>query len=1102
MIAWSPRLILTERQFRLPVVSAPTTRPALSAPGFTLVDERYSARDRAWMFYLRAPPRPGDVDIEVRIGDHSDRCSIQVRGLAQLREPFEYNGVTWPRRWPLEDRWSSRKTRQTLQAVKDSTFNEETLQWWAAQSDRMLWDHLPNCEFPRAHYVNVHQGCPSCGTAIFRYHGFYPWQRCHRPRDLSSECPACGSTYPSNDLLAGDFSSGDFIDDGFGYFDATGHVYLFAASSHRELVGQYSVPIRTLTARLRQQFDAEMARQLAILLLRWAQEEVYVAAAPQFRHGPSQEEETPWDGGQPDWASANDPVRSLYRKGSLAYAIDVPAVSEIHSLAYDTVWPLLRQDEEIVERVGALGLELEGPRDATHLIEESLAVMVQCAIDGAALSNKPRTSIGALTVLRALDRPDATDVMDWLYDRGPDRLRVFVTNNFTPDGVPPEATGGYNNTHTNGVFQLEEQIRCLRALHPETYRESEYPSLLDDPRIAAIVRNPYEVLMLDRVPLHFGDGGSAGVQTPLGPDPLEPLGEENRSRISSLLEDNVLPRRAVKTSCPRSTILDGAGFAILRCGENGRERASAGIVFGDAPWHRHMDLLDVQLYAHDRPYLSDLGYPQSWSSVRTWEGNWATHNSVWSVLPGVYPLELPFDTPWHFLKQIAGRGRLVRTMEAPGVQVVEVEAERWCFNAETLRWHRPGVCFRRLLALVQTDGDGVAVVDLSRVRGPGQHWRICRGMEGALELAQVRTVSLPGTLAGEGVKRGDLEAVEHPDHAGLAYMDNVHDIAADVSFRGSWRSRYDAEAQLDLHVLGVSAGTRIRTARATAVMGEPEESKYEYHALAFDRPAGTVDSGVDLVFEPRLGDSRLRAVEYLAPEPGGTATGITLHTREGRTVRLYWSTSGRGISRYADGAVLDGALAVCEDDESWSCGAVSLSGCGRHWSFPQPRQTGTIIALDRRACSVEVEGLEAVETGDRLCVNAKGRAATYRVEEARKLAPGRHHLRLDVASVLGRGRIVARDPSQCRLQIDFFLISRTGYLHEARLERESDSEWRRIEHAVNEDSESTVIDVETPLPGADGEWIRVVTYVVGDEVRLEAVRHGEDASHKSGDAAQ
>ena len=75
---------------------------------------------------------------------------------------------------------------------------------------------LPPAELPKARFVNVHQGCPDYGTAIFSHGGFYPWQRNHRPADFRSTCPQCAAVFPSNDLSKGHFAAGDFVDDGYG----------------------------------------------------------------------------------------------------------------------------------------------------------------------------------------------------------------------------------------------------------------------------------------------------------------------------------------------------------------------------------------------------------------------------------------------------------------------------------------------------------------------------------------------------------------------------------------------------------------------------------------------------------------------------------------------------------------------------------------------------------------------------------------------------------------------------------------------------------------------------------------------------------------------
>ena len=53
-----------------------------------------------------------------------------------------------------------------------------------------------------------------------------------------------------------------------------------------------------MTRHLRQApYDDRAARRLALLLLRYAEEILYLAAAPQFRYGPSEGVEKPWSWG-------------------------------------------------------------------------------------------------------------------------------------------------------------------------------------------------------------------------------------------------------------------------------------------------------------------------------------------------------------------------------------------------------------------------------------------------------------------------------------------------------------------------------------------------------------------------------------------------------------------------------------------------------------------------------------------------------------------------------------------------------------------------------------------------------------------------------------
>ena len=260
----------------------------------------------------------------------------------------------------------------------------------------------------------------------------------------------------------------------------------------------------------------------------------------------------------------------------MRYSIDVPYISETLALAYDAVWPLLQQDGELAERACDQGLPTAAPQDLVALVEEMLACQLQCALDGGAASNLPRVSQGALVLLRALDRPDAEDVLTWLYDRGPDRLRTFGVNNFFPDGTPPEATGGYNSIHSNGLFALEHQLRALRQLHPQAYPESRFPSLVADPRAARVAAAPCEIATIGRSWLQFGDGSAPGSAAQLGkaredgklatPVFHAPLDAEALSRAVEFTGDDRVAQLHASIAEGRrpplgTTIHDGAGLA-------------------------------------------------------------------------------------------------------------------------------------------------------------------------------------------------------------------------------------------------------------------------------------------------------------------------------------------------------------------------------------------------------------------------------------------------------------------------------------------------------------------------------------------------------------
>jgi hypothetical protein len=1082
--AWSPRLLLTDRTVRLPLRTTDPGAVDVDLDGFVEVSRRFCERHATLYLYLQAPAAAGNRRLTARDGLGAATVDIGVRTLAQLRRPFEHNGAAWPRRWPLGQSWSSRKSRQTLAGEPLADPDTEALHFWLTADDEILWRQLPPAEWPRSHFVNCHEGCPRCGTAIFRHHGFYPWQRTHAPADFRSTCPSCGLVVPDNDLLAGDYVSGTIVDDGFGYVGEAGALYLFAATYCRDQTRAVGAAIGQLTAHVRAagiDGDPEAARRLGLMLLRYAQEEVYVGAVPQFRYGPTLGTERLFEWtttGQTDWGSAADPVAALHRMGTQRYCIDTPYIADTLALAYDTVWPLLREDDEIPARARACGLEVGGAGDALQLVEEMLACLLQAHLDGGASSNLPRVSEGVLMLLRALQRDDGQDVVTWLYDDGPDALRVFPTNDFFPDGTPPEATGGYNNIHSNGLFSLEHQLRALKEDHPGAYPEGEFESLLADPRTRHVARVPHDIACLGRAFLGFGDGGGPACQRLLSPEAYHaPLPAATLERAARLTGDDELGQLQSDVAARRArdlgmTVLDGVGLAVMRTAER-PERAAAGIVYGDATGHRHTDLLDLQLWAFDQPFLSDLGYPQSWATRSDWEGHWSTHNTVWATVPDVD-------------ESVGGRGRLVRAFAGEGIQLLELHARRWRAVADG--WEPLDVEFRRLVALVDTDDDGVALIDLSRVRGGDEHWRLCRGLEGEFRAEDTTFSPCGGTLADPQGARGDTTSLRHPEHSGLAWFDDVAEASDAAGWSGEWTFAH-GDSTLDVHVAGVSDGVQARTARAAAIMGTPDESAYQYRALSWNRTPASADewSRFDLAFEPRRAAPTLALVAAVPGDQSGSVA-LTLQSAAGRRWRLWWSPLAESVTatEFEDGSRLTGPLAVADGPDITLVGSAGLrTADGVQRSCPVAQRRGTIVGIDPLACTIDVEGLDGIGVGARLVCRPDGRARNYRVEEITSIDGGQS-LRLDVTTLLARARVDSVDGMTIRCRDH--VITRTGYVHEACLE--AHGRVARVVQASNPGPSQTCFVLDAPLPVSPGDWVHVVDVSVGDEVVWDVVDAG------------
>ena len=128
-----------------------------------------------------------------------------------------------------------------------------------------------------------------------------------------------------------------------------------------------------------------------------------------------------------------------------------------------------------------------------------------------------------------------------------------------------------------------------------------------------------------------------------------------------------------------------------------------------------------------------------------------------------------------------------------------------------------------------------------------------------------------------------------------------------------------------------------------------------------------------------------------------------------------------------------------------------------------------------------VEGLDRATPGMRVRTAARGR--NYRVEQVEHLGGNRWRLTLDVTTMLGRGRVLSASANA--IELDFCIMARTGYLHEAYL-RNPAGDSAPIASAYNRDHESTSIQLRTALANVEeGMWLEAVDCVPGDSVRVD-----------------
>lgn len=1114
-ILWSPREILTHRSFRLPVRSR---GPVTLVGGAFRILQTAPPRDGVTCFYLAAPAQAGTYPVTVTDADGTTSAVIGVRTLEELRSTHRLNDTVFPRRWPLGGAFERTKRGQTFVTAPDftpptlSAEETKTTPWILSCSEAVAWAQLPPSEMPRGGSVNAKEGCPRHGTALFAQDSFHAWRTQHEPGRALCQCPIGEETYPSNRILENDFISGDTPDDGFGYLDSKGNLFTFVSCANGFQINCFSGYISHLTNRLIALDEGRpaVARRLGLLLARQAVEELYLAAVPQFRHGShvAMSELGLW--GPADTVAISPLPRGRpYASGTIHYHIAMPSIASMLAVAYDAAYPWLCKDRILVTQLQALGVSVSEPADVLQLIEEMLAAFIQHHLDGYSSTNCPGTSVGTLICLRVLDRPDMGELLDFMYDTCDDQLRTFIANGFYPDGVGYEASGGYNVNHAFGAYLLDRHVEGLRRLRPEVVRTDRYPAISQDPKFPLIALPFATTTMCDRTAAAYGDDRSPGSMAAGRPRvpalggnclawtgwvPAPVLYREAFHRLPNLDHARVLRRLGIADLEPEAvrllkddhtpwpqagTLLDQGGIGVLRLSGVGRERAAAFIHFVCQPIHRHDDFGDLQLVAFDRTWYHDFGYPVLHSAAPDWEEHWVAHNRA-KIMDGAED------------ENAICTGFCNLFLEGAMANAIEIEGREGNFHEWRL-WTPQPRYHRRLVVLLPTVGDGLAMVDCYRLYGGADHWRTFPGLQGRMVWSGATPLkSRPGTAAGGEIER-EQTTKTRPGYTALAMIDQIREGPAVTPWKATWFSRDDERWRLDVHGVRCPPETRAITGRGGHPLTPPEQSPYSYTSLLLNAPASERSSSAfDLVFEPYADTPTIRSVDALRPIAGtsDTAGGIRLTLIDGTSRVILWNPDRSRPAAWEGGWTLTGPLAIWQLDAEGKV-TDNLMPLDTDSAYADCRRSsaraarGRIISCpDECSILVEPESNARFVPGERIRIFPRGH--WYRIVEAKPTEDNQVRLTLDHTRVLSR--VLVADQKEQEIVFKTRLpIAWAGYYRNCTLVDSNGASVPIEDIRMREDRPLGYGILGTADPAAryaiaPGSWADLVDFIPGNEV--------------------
>ncbi|MBM3474008.1 MAG: hypothetical protein FJX75_12125, partial [Armatimonadetes bacterium] len=1121
-VIYAPDVVGVDRLFMV-VLRAPVeaTEIAVSVPdSVVLLDKtRMPARSEERRYYFRAVKATekaeirfahpdGEVVVPVAIWTFSDLCAFR-----------ELKGTQLPRRWPLGERLPELKQRQTVTKQADidaaKAGGPGRGEQWAGMSDDDIWGLQPDMTIPRWHWVNVSHGCPVHGTEIYKTRAYYPWIKdASFPYKWKIECPVGHEVYPSNDFGKGDFTSGDFPDDGIGggYVHGDQH-YGFIA----ELCQLYCHQMLKVAPDSAQAYlatgDVKYLHKALVAFCRLGVEYAYLATMTQHRHRNSQSQVNRLGQGRFD----EGPI--LANSAFTVYTVDNPGYQWVHAEAYDKIWPDIEKDAEIIPFLQGKGFDVKTHEDVRRFIEENLfAVWVQGSMDGAINSNEPFTQRGLSRTAEVLDYARSGDFLDWLYD-GAGKMRVFVPNTFFRDGAPYESTGGYNSMHVTALGPIIESVEHLRKMRPEVVTEAKYPALSKSRRYRNVFDFCMDTVTIDRTYPQIGDGGGHPSYAKLPTVAFHDASTEAFEHAYELFREPkfawalahtkgwqpsrefAFTREEIEAEAAKwpddwndaSALHDGYGIAILRSGE-GEQKRALWMHYGHARGHVQDDLMDIGLDAYQGKILNHMGYPRNWGY---WEYAWSSH---------------------HLARQLPEQSMVARAelmADAGPAHVTEARAQAHPEFADDGSRATPDPDYwqRRMLAIVDVAPDRFYCVDFYRISGGENHWWAFHGQEGEFATEGIAlTKQETGTLAGAEVPYADAKWMEANGcslnasygwrgfNFVFAHLYNVEKGFAEQPWSASWKLKTGEGLGLRLNVLqaagadGSPVEVNITDGKA-ASGGSPYEMKWIMVHNAGQAPAKTQ---VLSLIEPYMNDPIIRQATPVAlsgADEAGFAAGACRVETEGRTDTLFCASDGSVERTTEDGFRFAGRFGLWAEEDGQPV-AISLVGgtvlqkgdLGIKLESAEYR--GKITKVDRATETITVEPAPAAAealVGQCIFIVNGARRVACKVVAAEKVGTG-VELLLYMDSCIGTGKVTGTQDHRVLTDTPFAL-QRFGYYEGARVANADGTAEYRLDEvrggsAAMIDAEAAPEAKAATLAGEfpEGSWFKVYDYGVGDEV--------------------